>query len=170
MIACHSHRVDRDSVCLILVRVGIRIFVAFLVVAFGIHEATKFVVHIGAIADGGYAHQPTHQIGDFDRGLMRYDVTDLVSQHASNFVFAVCACDQLSGEVNAPTCQAEAVNFRRIDQDKSKANLGWWKNCEQPCANLLQVCILGGVFDYGVLVLNQIGHRVAEPHLLLVGE
>src|SRR5260370_16390193 len=111
-----------------------------------------------------------HLFGDLGCGLMRHDVADLMRQHTGDLVLAVCARNQLSREVNTATCQAEAVNFGRIDEDKPKTNLGWWKCCEQPRANPFEVRVLGGVLDDCVLVLNHFGHRVAEPTLLPVPE
>jgi hypothetical protein len=140
------------------------------VVQAGVGEALELGVDVGAVGDGGDAEQAMEVGGGFDGELVGEDVAHLVGDDAGDLVLAVGAGDELAGEVDAASCEREAVDVGGLDQSEVELEVGGREGGEETRADGVEVGVQGRVLDGAIVAINLIGHGFAEPLFLLLGE
>ena len=133
-------------------------------------ELLEFGVDVGAVGHSGDAEEVLQVGGDLLSELVGEDVADLVCDDAGDLIFAAGVGDELAGDVDAATCKAEAVDLRGLDEDDAELEGGGRQRSEQAGGDAIEIGVGGGIFDGFVVALNQVGHGVAEPLLLLFGK
>ena len=111
-----------------------------------------------------------HIGGGFDGELVGEDVAHFVGDDAGNLIFGAGAGDELAREIDAAAGEREAVDLGGFDQGVVKLDSGGGQGGKEAVADGLDVGAEGGVADGTVVTVDVIGHGLAEPLLLLLGE
>jgi len=105
-----------------------------------------------------------------DRGLMRNNMSQFVSENAGQFVVTFRHSHHLACYVDSATRDAERIHLGKLHQVETELQLGWRQMLNQSVSNSPQVGIELIVIDNIDLARQAFRHDVAQVDFLLVGK